>query len=70
MKEKIVIKIHGHLDENWEEWFDGMNISYKNDLTILSGEQKDKSFIYGMLNKIRDLNLKLVSVEITENRDK
>ena len=66
MKEKIVIKIKGHLDESWKEWFDGMDICHEGDLTVLSGEIIDKAYMHGILNRIRDLNLKLVSVDIKE----
>ena len=69
MKEKIVIKIRGHLSENWKEWFDGMDISHEGDLTVLSGEMTDKAYLHGILNRIRDLNLKLISVDIIENSD-
>ena len=67
MKEKIVIKIKGHLDEHWKEWFDGMDISHEGDLTVLSGEIVDKAYLHGILNSIRDLNLKLISVNINED---
>ena len=67
MKEKIVIKIKGHLDESWKEWFDGMEISHEGDLTVLSTEKMDKAFLHGILNRIRDLNLKLISVDIIED---
>ena len=58
MKEKIVIKIKGHLDENWKEWFDGMDIYHEGDLTVLTGKLIDKAYMHGILNRIRDLNLK------------
>jgi len=64
MSEKTIIKIKAHLDESWEEWFDGMEISYEGDITVLSGENMDKAFLHGILNRIRDLNLKLISVDI------
>jgi hypothetical protein len=62
MKGKTIIKIQGHLDENWEDWFDGMRIIYDEDITILSGFIKDETFLHGILNKIRDLNLNLISI--------
>jgi hypothetical protein len=62
MKGKTKIKIQGHLDENWEDWFDGMRIIYDEDNTILSGFIKDETFLHGILNKIRDLNLNLISI--------
>ena len=67
MKEKIVIKIKGHLDESWKEWFDGMDICHEGDLTVLSGEIMDKAFLYGILNRIRDLNLKLISLDTIDD---
>ena len=67
MKENIVIKIKGHLDESWKEWFDGLEICHEYDMTVLSGEGLDKAYLHGILNRIRDLNLKLLSVEIIED---
>lgn len=66
MSEKIEIKIKGHLDENWKDWFDGMKIIHKEDITILIGDNKDKAYIHGILNRIRDLNLSLISVNPKE----
>ena len=62
MKGKVQIKIKGHLDTKWEEWFEGMEFSYEKENTVLTGEIKDEAFMHGILNLIRDLNLKLVSV--------
>ena len=67
MSEKTIIKIKAHLDESWKEWFDGMEISHEGDITILSGENMDKAFLHGILNRIRDLNLKLISVDILDD---
>ena len=66
MKEKIKITIKGRLDENWEEWFDGLDISYSGDETVLSGEKRDNAQLHGILNIIRDLNLPLISVNTIE----
>jgi hypothetical protein len=62
MKEKIIVKIKGHLNEDWKDWFDGVAISYKENTTVLIFENKDQAYVHGILNKIRDLNLKLISV--------
>lgn len=62
MSEDIKIKIRGHLDKNREYWFTGMTISYVGNDTILTGPVKDDARLYGILNLIRDLNLKLISV--------
>ena len=62
MKGRLEIKVKGKLDESWAEWFEGMDIINEGEFTILSGEKKDDAFVHGILNKIRDLNLELVSV--------
>lgn len=62
MKAEIQIKVRGHLDQSWKEWFDGMEIFHEGDFTILTGFEKDDAFVHGILNKIRDLNLELISV--------
>jgi hypothetical protein len=62
MKGLIEIKVLGHLDEKWGDWFDGMEITHENENTILSGIVKDEASMHGILNQIRDLNLKLISV--------
>ena len=66
MRGKTKIEVEGHLDKQWKDWFDGMEIKYEGDHTILSGSIKDEASIHGMLNLIRDLNLKLISVNLTE----
>ena len=62
MKGKTQIKIQGHLDKKWKDCFEGLDIIYEGDNTILSGSVKDEAFMHGILNLIRDLNLKLISV--------
>jgi hypothetical protein len=61
------IKIRGHLDKKWKNFFDGMNINYEGENTVLSGKTKDEAFKHGILNRIRDLNLKLISVYSSED---
>jgi len=60
--ERIRIEIIGCMDKEWLDWFDGVEINYKENTTILICENKDQAYIHGILNKIRDLNLKLISV--------
>ena len=60
------IKVQGHLDKKWKDWFEGMDIIHEGDNTVLFGDVKDESFMHGILNRIRDLNLKLLSVEKIE----
>lgn len=66
MKGKIEIKVEGHLDKRRINWFEGMAISYVGNNTILNGNIKDEAHLHGILNQIRDLNLKLISVNPTE----
>ena len=62
MKGKNIIIVQGHLDIKWKDWFEGMAISYQGTNTVLSGKIKDEAHLHGILNQIRDLNLKLISV--------
>ncbi|CAG0943708.1 hypothetical protein ANRL1_01453 [Anaerolineae bacterium] len=56
------IRVKGHLDARWETWFDGMRIATKDDETVIFGDDIDQPKLRGILNKIWDLNLTLVSV--------
>ena len=56
------IKIQEHLDPRWEDCFEGLTIRYSGNLTILQVKLKDQAQLHGILNLIRDLNLKLISV--------
>lgn len=57
------IRVKGHLDWRWSEWFDGFTIAnVENGDAILSGEIVDQAALHGVLNKVRDLNLTLISV--------
>jgi len=66
MKGKTIIKIRGHLDKKWRNSFEGLEISYEGDNTILTGNIKDEAHLHGVLNQIRDLYLKLISVNPAE----
>lgn len=62
MKGKTIIKIQGHLNGKWKESFEGMEISYEGNNTILTGKIKDEAHMHGILNIIRDFNLILISI--------
>ena len=66
MKGKTKIIIQGHLDKQWKNHFEGMQISYEAGNTILTGNIKDEAHLHGILNIIRDLNIKLISVNPAE----
>jgi hypothetical protein len=57
------IRVKGQLDGRWSEWFDGLQISNsENGVAVLSGEIVDQAALHGVLNKVRNLNLPLISV--------
>jgi hypothetical protein len=57
------ICVVGQVDADWSEWFDGLTISNTGSgETMISGELVDQAALHGTLNKIRNLNLALISV--------
>ena len=64
LQEKYQIKVEGTLDPKWQNWFDGFHIyPLANDQTKLMGEVADQAALHGLLAKIRDLCLPIISVE-------
>ena len=63
MPEYYEIKIRGHLDPRWSDWFAGLKLTHlEGDVTLLSGPLLDQAALHGLLERIRDLNLTLLSV--------
>jgi hypothetical protein len=57
------IRIQGHLDERWTTWFDGLALTHDVDgTTLLQGQVADQAALHGLLNRVRDTGLPLVSV--------
>jgi len=62
------IKVQGHLDSLWAQWFEGMTLTNIENgesglaCTLISGPVADQAALHGLLIKIRDLNLTLISV--------
>ena len=57
------IRIKGHLGRHWTEWFDGLTITLEdNGDTLLTGPVVDQAALFGLLKKVRDLGMPLVSV--------
>jgi hypothetical protein len=60
---KYEIRLKGHLDDRWTEWFEGLAITLEeNGDTLLTGPVVDQAALHGLLRKVRDLGLLLVSV--------
>ena len=63
MPEYYEIKIKGHLDPRWSDWFGSLKVmQLEGNETALSGLLPDQSAQHGLLERIRDLNLTLISV--------
>jgi len=61
------IRIRGYLRPEWSEWFEGTTITHEsNGDTILSGSVRDQAALHGLLARVRDLGLSLVSVNQAE----
>jgi hypothetical protein len=57
------IRLKGHLDDRWADWFEGLTIALEdNGDTLLTGPVIDQAALHGLLKKVRDLGLLLVSV--------
>ncbi|MHB1357324.1 MAG: hypothetical protein ACYCZF_15250 [Anaerolineae bacterium] len=57
------IRIKGHLDTEWTDWFEGLTITLEEDGdTLLTGLVVDQAALHGLLKKVRDLGMPLVSV--------
>ena len=64
------IRIHGHLKSQFARWFDGMQITPLPDGdTLISGPLPDQSALFGLLSRVRDLGLALVSVNRREGEE-
>jgi hypothetical protein len=63
---KYRIRLKGHLDPKWSDWFEYMVISTESGNTILTGSLVDQAALHGLLTRIHDLNLALLSVERIE----
>ena len=62
------IRLKGHLADRWAEWFEGLAITLEEDgNTLLTGPVVDQAALHGVLKKVRDLGLPLVSVSPVEH---
>jgi hypothetical protein len=61
------IRLKGHLDSQWADWFGGLTITLEEDgNTLLTGPVVDQAALFGLLKKVRDLGLPLISIDCVE----
>jgi hypothetical protein len=59
------IRVKGHLEHRWAAWFDGLNLTALHDgTTIVSGPVVDQAALHGLLHKLRDVGIPLVSLAL------
>ncbi len=64
------ISVKGLLGQEWSDWFDGLDIVPRpGGETLLTGPVRDQSALYGLLNKLRDLGLPLLSLRRVEGKE-
>lgn len=64
------IRFQNHIDDCWREWFEGLAIQHlPNGEVLVSGWVPDPAALFGLLNKVRDLNLKVVSLGVKARRE-
>jgi hypothetical protein len=61
------IRLTGHLDARWTTWFDGLSVRHEGaGTTVITGQVPDQAALHGLLQRVRDLGLPLVSVTQVE----
>ena len=60
------IRVHGELGPEWSAWFEGLTVDRSASETVVTGDLPDQAALHGLLARIRDLGLHLVSVETVE----
>ena len=69
MSGRYEIRLKGRLESRWAAWFDGLSLTSESDgTTIIRGPVADQAALHGLLQKVRDLGLPLVSVTQVQTR--
>ena len=64
------IRVHGHLGARWAAWFDGLAITSEDDgTTVLRGPVVDQAALHGLLQKLRDVGIPLISLRQVPTHD-
>ncbi|HKZ85922.1 MAG TPA: hypothetical protein VJ793_19980 [Anaerolineae bacterium] len=63
----VEIRVKGRIDERWSEWFADLTLTHaEGNETVLTGQVVDQATLYGLLTRLRDLGLQLISVSCDE----
>jgi hypothetical protein len=69
MDEPYEIRLQGHLDARWAAWFDGLDLTNQSDgTTVISGPVADQAALHGLLRKVRDTGLPLLSIQQVQGK--
>lgn len=60
------IRLRGELDRMWSQWFDGLAITWCDGDTLLTGPVADQAVLHGLIRRIRDLGVTLISIKRLE----
>ena len=60
------IRVQGRLDDRWSAWLNGFHLSHTDGATVLRGPVPDQAALHGLLHKVRDIGLPLLSVARTD----
>lgn len=63
------IQVKGHLDARWSELFEGMTVAWKDNVTTISGMVADQAALHGLLARVRDYGLVLISISNRQATD-
>jgi hypothetical protein len=70
LMQEVDIRLEGHLDKEWAEWLDGFALTHTEQCeTILTGRVRDQAALYGLMAKLRDLGVHLISVSYQGEED-
>jgi len=65
MSKLLTIRIKGPIPQGWSDWFEDLEVQSDGEYTIMTGEVPDHPAVHGIIERIRDLNLDLISVNLT-----
>lgn len=60
---RVEIRVRGHLEPRWSDWLDGLTLTHQDDgTTVIEGPVADQAALFGVLHRLRDLALPLISI--------